>query len=419
MQINPPDKADMATRRQPADSCLRARSSALVFLVVLLTTTGCASRSFAPQDPTSSDFVARGITQSDGPLRVTAAVPDSAETAATFGLSLYEQGIQPVWLKVENLGDSPVRVTLWSVDPDYYSPLEVAWMHRGGFSNEGKAAMEKWFYESALPRRIPAGESRAGFVYTHFRKGTKGFNLDAFTGDDDFSFTFFVPMPGFNADYMQVDFDNLYDESEIQRLTRAELRTVAESIACCSSNDSGDGSGDPLNVIMIGSGPELRRALLRSGWDETASDDPQTAVAREQRFQGRRPDGTFEKSRADGAERKELRLWLAPMQVDDQNVWVGQASQELHAEGSGAEYRIDPDIDRARDYTLQNFWYGQSLERAGFAKGVPPASNEMPRETFSGSVYFTDGLRVVMWLADEPVGLDEAEILLWELLGDE
>ncbi len=399
---------------------LRAAAPTLLLVIILFATAGCATSSFAPEDPDSYPFLGRGITQSEGPVRVTVTVPDAAETNAAFGLPLYDKGIQPVWIKLENTGSSPIRITLWSIDPDYYSPLEVAWKHRGGFSSNGKAEMERWFHDNAMPRRIPAGESRSGFVYTHLSQGTKGFNLDAFNSNEDFNFTFFVPMPGFTADYMQVNFDELYNDAEIQRLSRKEIRAASQFFACCSTDESGTGAGDPFNLILIASGPNLRRALLRAGWDETEADSDLTVAARAQRYLGRRPDGTFAKSRADGSERKELRLWLAPMLIDGERVWLGQASQELNASQDAADaYRIDPDIDQARDYVLQDFWYSQSVSRAGFIEAETPVSIDTPRDTFSGSRYFTDGLRIVMWIADQPIGLDEAEVLLWETLDDD
>lgn len=398
----------------------RTAVAAPLLIVIAFVLGGCASRPFLPQDPSGYPFLSRGVSQISGPVRVTAAVPDAGETEATIGLPLYDQGIQPVWLEVENRSTEPVRITLWSIDPDYFSPLEVAWKNRGGHSKEGKAAMERWFHDHAMPRRIPAGKTRSGFVFTHLQRGTKGFNVDAFNNGESFNFTFFVPLPGFTADYMQVDFDRLYGADEIQRLNRQEVREAAATLPCCSTDESGADGGEPFNVILIGSAPTLRRALLRAGWQETEADSPDTRMARTQRYLGRRPDGTFDKSRSDGGERKELRLWQAPMLVDDQPVWIGQANHELsRSKDPGADYRVDPDLDDARNYVLQNFWYSQSIAVAGFVKGGLPVSRDAPRETFEGSRYFTDGLRVVLWLSDDPVSLDEAEMLLWERIDED
>lgn len=402
-----------------ADQFPRPELTVTVLAVLMLSVAGCAGQPYKPTEIASAQFLERGVAQTQEPLRVTAAVPDAQETEAFFGLPLYDQGIQPIWLEVENRGPKPVRVAIWSIDPDYYSPLEVAWMNRGGYDDEGQATMERWFYENAMDRRIPPGETRSGFVYTALITGTKGFNVDVYANDRDFHFTFFIPIPGFTADYMEVDFQSLYQEAEIQMLDANGLRAVLEKMPCCSTDETGTKLGDPFNVVLVGTGMAVRRAMLRAGWQETAANSPQTVVARSHRYRDRRPDGTFQKSRPDGSEHKELRLWLAPMRVGEDLVWIGQISYELSGtsgEGDVAGYRIDPDIDDAMLYLMQNFWYSQSLTQAAFTKGVGAATIGAPRENFSGATYFTDGLRAVLWVSEEPVGLDEVQVLPWERL---
>ena len=95
-------------------------------------------------------------------------------------------------------------------------------------------------------------------------------------------------------------------------------------------------------------------------------------MARQHRYRGRPPDGTFRsKARPDGSQGKELRLWLTPMTLGEDRVFVGQVSYQMSgASGAAAaDYRVDPDIDDARANLLQGFWYGQSLQRISFAKG--------------------------------------------------
>ena len=52
--------------------------------------------------------------------------------------------------------------------------------------------------------------------------------------------------------------------------------------------------------------------------------------------------------------------------------------------------------------------------------GVGEATMEEPRESFGGTAYFTDGLRVVLFLSESPMALDEAEVtyLLREAMTD-
>jgi hypothetical protein len=396
----------------------------IVITSLALAVSGCGMSAFTPGEIDPAGFPSRAVTQTQGPIRISAAVPDEAETKALLGMNLYVQDIQPVWIRVENNSKRRYRAALWSIDPDYYSPMEVAWANRGGYNAEGKADLQRWFYDNGLPRIIPPGETRSGLVFTHVADGTKGFNIDVFSGGEDFSFTFFVPMPGFVPDYMTVDFENLYAESEIKDLDAAAImRALENDYPCCSVDDTGAKLGDPLNVVLVGTGLAVRRAMLRGGWHETADNDESTEVARLHRFNGRRPDGTFHQSRPDGGERKELRLWLAPIRSGEDLVWLGQTSYDISsatAKNKYVDYRIDPDIDEARRYILQNLWYSQSLIQFGDAGGAGKlATIDTPRSNFLGSIYYTDGQRLVMWLSEGTTGFDEIEFFKLDEIDDQ
>ncbi|HUU71002.1 MAG TPA: LssY C-terminal domain-containing protein [Burkholderiales bacterium] len=380
---------------------------------------GCATAPFVSSPVEQATFTDRAIEQTQGIVRVAAAVPDADETRSLTGLDLYAKGIQPVWLQVTNLGDTRVRAAIHSVDDEYFSPMEVAWKFRRYFSKQGRADMERWFYENQMPRWIDPGETRSGFVFTHVGKGNKGFNFDVYSSGQSFNFNFFIRMPGFYADYMDVDFERLYEDDEIRVVDLDGLREILAALPCCSADESGNAAGDPINVAVVGTRVAMRRSLLRARWQETAANDPETAVARSHRYRGRPPDGTFQKSRPDGSERKELRLWLSPLQLEQTPVWIGQVSYDMSgATGKKAfkKYHIDPDIDDARMYLLQNFWYSQSLSALGYVGGVPAAKINAPSHNFAGANYFTDGLRVVLFVSEKPIAMDETDILPWELL---
>ena len=399
----------------------RAPARSLWVLALVLITGGCATQVFQPGADASPAFIGRSVTQEIGGVRVSAAVPSAEETRSLTGIDLYASGIQPVWLSLENRDSRQVRIAFRSIDDEYFSPMEVAWTHRKPYNKESRVAMERWFYENAMPRTIPPGETRSGYVFTHVRPGTKGFNLDAYTSRASFNFTFFVPMPGFRPDYMDVDFSDLYDPAEIEEVDTEGLRTLLANHDCCSVNADESGTGDPFNVVIVASPAALRRGLLRSDWQETPAGGSETALARQHYYRGRIPDGTFHKSRPDGSERKELRIWLSPMHVEGRPVWLAQASYDMsgaNGEGAFTSYQIDPDIDDARMYVMQTFWYSQSLAKLGLSSGVPPASIDEPSRNFLGNSYFTDGNRVVMFVIETPVAMDETEILEWERLVD-
>jgi hypothetical protein len=386
-----------------------------VLITVLMALAACAGYEATNID--QDVYRQRALTQIQGPITISAAVPDAGETEQITGLDLYDQGIQPIWLEVTNSSNTPVRVSLWSIDSNYFSPIEVAYMNRGGLSDEGEADMQRWFYENRLQRFAAPGETLSGFVYTHLVKGTKGFNLDIFADRQAYNFTFFVPVPGFTADYMQVDFDSLYTEAEFLLLDQEDVmafyQVLENEVACCSTDPSGKKMGEPFNLVLVGSGLAVRRSLLRGDWQENSVDDPSTERARNNRFQGRAPDGIFHKYRSDGGERKELRIWLAPGKIGGENVWLAQISYDISARGGenkDAAYELDPDIDTARRFAVQNFWYSQSIARFGMTGGGSVASIDAPKTNFNGEEYFSDGLRAVMWLSETPVAMDETSI---------
>lgn len=394
----------------------------------ILLIAGCGMQPYRGASVEAAPFLARSIVQEDGPLRVTAAVPDAGETLALTGLDLYSQGIQPVWLKVENTGDAPARITLWSIDRNYFSPIEVAYMNRKRFSSGGYEAMQRWFYDNALPRVVPAGEARSGLVFTYLTPGTKGFNLDVFSSRVSHNFTFFVPMPGFTPDYMRVDFAALYRADEIRQLDIASLKPLLEEeLPCCAGGPEEGDVGGPLNVVFVATPLALRRSLLRAGWQETEAESEDSARARQRRFDGRAPDAIFRLERKDGDERLGLLLWRAPWDVDGEPGWVGVVYYTVLEKAflarleSGSTVRdsaflsrfanesVSADIDSASRLMVQRFWYSQSLAKLGLVRGVGEATVDNPHVTFDGTAYLTDGLRQVLFLSETPVALDDAE----------
>jgi len=386
----------------------------IAFSFALLT--ACASKPFTPVVVDDSSFIKRAVVKEKGPLKITAAVPTAAETIALTGLDLYEQGIQPVWLKVENAGPERARILPWSMDPDYFSAIEVSYMNRKKFSKQGQVDLERWFYENGMKRHIPAGESRSGLIFTHAMPGSKGFNLDVFTPLESYTFTYFVPMPGFTADFMQVDFKDLYDPEEWQELDPSGLfRLLKNDFPCCSTDESGEKIGAPLNIALVASALAVRRSLLRAGWHETAAGSEDTLEARLQFYRGRQPDTTFQIVRENGAGTIELRLWLTSYKVKDEPVWIGQAifleSNEPLIELFARE-SVTADIDSTRKFVVQRFWYYQSLRAMKDIEGVGVHTQDNPLIGHNGAEYFTDGLRAILHLSERSVAMDKTNSLV-------
>jgi len=77
-------------------------------------------------------------------------------------------------------------------------------------------------------------------------------------------------------------------------------------------------------------------------------------------------------------------------------------------------HKIDPEVDGARWYLLQDMFYSQSLHRFAFAKGMGAATPESLRVNYTSDPYWTDGLRLVMWLSGELVSYQQVESERWE-----
>lgn len=391
-------------------------------LPVLLLLSACAANTYRYDDSPQMAVEQRAVTQEKGSFRVSTSVPSLDESQALFGLPLHKRGIQAVWLEIAN--DSPLRARFapYSLDPEYFPPYEVAYMHRKGYSKEAHAAMESYLDALSMPRTIPPGETVSGYVFTHSDPGTKSFNVDIhYTGGEarNEHFTFDVIVPGFLPDHAEVDFKALYEQDEFSELDVDSFRAAIRSdLACCTSNHDGTQEGRPVNVVFVAHGRDLLRAFLRAGWTETASIKDNNLLLSIDYYYGRAPDTVLRKRRKHGTERNEVTLWLAPMTVDGTPVWIAQAKHAIGRLFDVGEYffgvRLDPYADEGRNYLLQDMWYGQSL--LGFAwsatgKAVPQDS---PLLDFNGNPWYSDGFITVLWISGEPVSLKAARGYKWD-----
>ena len=143
------------------------------FLMIL----GCAT-TFAPLPLEEVRFMERAQAQSDGNLRVTAAVLSAEETEAVFTVPLYLKGIQPIWLEIANHDDKPTWFLPVSVDPDYFAPLEVTYLYHRAFQEEYNSQLDQYFMANDIGLFVAPGTTRSGFIFTNLDLGTKMFNVD-------------------------------------------------------------------------------------------------------------------------------------------------------------------------------------------------------------------------------------------------
>jgi len=77
-------------------------------------------------------------------------------------------------------------------------------------------------------------------------------------------------------------------------------------------------------------------------------------------------------------------------------------------------HEIDPDVDEARDYLIQDLLESQKVAKLGLVKGVGKAEPENPRYNLTDSPYWTDGLRMVFVMTENQTAIDELEFFGWE-----
>lgn len=384
-------------------------------LVTALLLSACGSNPYQPQIENLASVKVRSERQTIANVRVDVAVPSPDETKAIFDLPLYDRGIQPVWIEVDNRGETDLRYAPVGTDPDYVPPFEVAYTNKGGFSKAAHKEMERYLHSHSMSRAIPSGESRSGFIFTQARPGTKGINIDLYgpQADDTYSFVFFVPVPGFVADHAQVNFEALYHSGDMVTYDLPGLRKALVALPCCLSDQSGIREGDPLNLVLVGDGDDVLQSLLRAGWFERIATERGNASATEVGYlYGRTADAVFRKSRPGKGARSELRLWMTPMRVGERPVWIGDVIHFLR--DSGGAVIPDPNIDDARDFFLQDLWYSQGLAKSAWLKGTNQVPIDRPRQDLMGNDYFTDGYRAVLWPSGDPVSLLETDYLSWD-----
>jgi len=394
---------------------------------------GCAS--YRPRPPAPGGFMARAETKEDGPVRVSAAVPTAAESQEIFGVPLADKGIQPVWLLIQNRDQVRYFFLPIHMDENYFSPREAAWKSHFRFSSGANREMDDYFGEQGMPRWIEPGETASGFVFTNLDEGAKDVNVALLGNHRIREFGFFLLVPGIRADYQKVDWNALYSPDDIVAYDEEGLRAALERLPCCTTDKKGRKSGDPLNLVIIGDGMPTFHTFVRRGWDVTEDMNlgsiwktvKSFLSGKRYRYSpvsplylfGRKHDIAFQKARETVNERNHLRLWVAPMRFRGKNVFVGQISRDIGVRFTTktwnlTTHKIDPDVDEARVYVMEDLLKAERVSDLGFVAGVGAAPPAEPRRNLTGDPYFTDGFRGVVAVSEDPILPSQFRVLPWE-----
>ena len=399
----------------------------------------CAAAALActkvdPHPPEEVPFLERAQTKTQQGVTVTAAVPSRSEARKLFGIDLEEKQIQPVYLEVQNKSDIPWVVLFTGVDPNYYSAREAAYKSHFTWRPGTNAKLDDHFDTFDLDPFAQPGETTAGFVFSNLKLGTKEVRVRLHGPQRSMVFEFYIAVPGFKADYHEVDWEALeaQDFKDIQ--SEEELRQVLRDLPCCTTRADGTGKGDPVNLIIIGSGDDVADALVRAGWDET---EKLTAASGWRTFKaffggtykyspmsalylfGRGQDAGFQKARDTIHERNHLRLWMSDMKFRGKHVWVGTITRDIgvyftRRAWNLTTHAIDPTVDEARTYISEDFMNAQSVARLGLVKGVGAATKEEPHRNLMNAPWWTDGNRIVMEVSEEPTPYEQVAFFYWD-----
>ena len=409
------------------------------FWIFPLATLLMVMQAYATAKPLSVDPLAyRNRTESsvNEDVTVTVAVPTISEAQAIYSVELSSRHIQPVWVEVKNDSADTYWFLPLGLDPEYFSPSEAAFAFHTD-SDETNRQLDEKFQKLQFQNPVRPGSTEAGFVLANLDEGFKAIDIDLISRGAVKSFTFIIKDPDFKGDHKLVDFETLYDPIDIINIEdEKDFRRALEGLPCCTTNSKGNEYGDPLNLVLVGSKNDILAALTRRNWHSTeimwskAIWRTFKSFLEGERYRyspvsplyvyERRQDIAWQKARGTINERNHMRFWLSPIRFRGKKVFVGQISRDIGVKftlksPTISTHVIDPDVDEARRYFIEDLAYSQALASFGFVKGAGTVSKEAPKMNLVGDPFYTDGLRAVLFFESRPFTLSDIGILDWEV----
>ena len=390
---------------------------------------------FNPHSSDASTFMARAQQKSAAGIKVNASALGASESLRFFGENLARYNIQPVWLSIENQTDDQLAFIPIAMDPDYYSPYEVAYRFHGLMSFAANRARDEFFLSHQIASILPAHSTTTGFVYGVSDAGIKFAHIVIAGRKRLETFDFALPVPGPKFVGTDIGADTLYPGKKIEDLDLGSLRATFAKQVCCTSNAEGTRNGDPLNLVIIESRQSPIVPFISRGWHLARQLDFASAIETARAFVfrdefltspvsplyvfNRREDFVLQKARSTINERIHARFWLTPYTFEGRRIWIGQVSRDIGVRLTSqtwnlTTHKIAPDVDFDRTYLLQDVVMSEFVERYGYVDGVGAAPASAPRPNLTGDPYYTDGLRAVIFLSDETMPLVDIERLSWE-----
>ena len=431
---------------------------AILVALLLLPVAGLTAQPFAPDRLETPDELRDVHSRSLGDVTVAVAILTDAEARQHFGVDFERHELQALWMSVRNGSESPLWFIRNVLDRDFYSSDEAALLVQGDVDRDDRPALLQYFRDESIRARLQPRTVTEGFVFLPRTEGGRYVDIrlqhDAYVAGVagqagqqsvnvpaggklpwELRFEFALPLPDGDFDYERLDPARTYAGRTLPDLSLDELRVTLEQLPCCAANASGAVEGDPLNVVIIGEAEKMMRALTRAGWSFThritlrtvrrevaaavAGDSYPVAPVSSLYAFGRKQDVALQRARRSISQRNHMRLWLAPFSYEGKSVWLGQISRDIGVKVTPKSptlttHIIDPQVDTTREYLLHRLIAEGFVDRFGFVKGSGAGTPVEPRFNLTGDAYHSDGMRLVVMLAPEPVRPEQVRNLHWE-----
>jgi len=175
--------------------------------------------------------------------------------------------------------------------------------------------------------------------------------------------------------------------------------------------------GDAVNFLIVGSKEQLEAAFGQAGWviaDRSIKDAVLNATMKSTSKQvylempmsqlymfNRTQDYGYARTEPIQvvASRHHLRIWKSPYEVDGQPLWVGACTHDIGFErdqrNNGVTHKIDPEIDKERDYLAGTLNASGLVTDSNF---VVPPEPITEAHTATGGTFRSDGRILVVRL---------------------
>jgi hypothetical protein len=366
---------------------------------------------------------------------VSVALLTDAQAHEHLGVDLAQHGLQALWMRVDNRAPQVMWFLITALDLDYYSADEVAAICQGSVPRGQFEQLRQRLRDESMRLKLAPGSTNEGLVFLPRAEAGRYVDIELTLPDRRLIFGFPVPLPDGDYDYERLRPDAHYAGQKLPDFNKEQLRKALEDLPCCTTDKEGVRKGDPLNLVITGSPAEAMTALTRAGWTYThrltvrsvsrevgaalAGTEFPTAPVSPLYALGRSQDLTMQRGRRTILQRNHLRLWLAPFTFEGNPVWIGQVSRDIGIKVTPKSptlttHIVAPEIDESREFLLQSLLARGLVARFGFVSGVGAAQPDAPRLNLTDDPYFTDGLRLVLTPARDPVAIQDVERLGWE-----